>query len=155
MITKTSVKKDTKLYNTRVAECAYNVQSWDSFSGPYIGARLFFPDDFKELHGLKFYFHLVFDAAETYKKVYKIVVADSFFESDRTVENEIIGPWNAGENNQVGFQIDLSTYLVPGVNWVILYSHNEYKTDQSIGWWGSGNYAKSFLMEGWYETYEH
>ena len=156
MIVKKSVKKDTKLYNTRVAECAYGVPAWDVFTGPYIGSKLFFPDDFKALHGLKFYFHLLFNNSEVYKKIHKIVVADAFYESDRTVQNEIVGPWFAGTNNEVGFQRDLSSFIVPGIdNWVILYANDVHTDDMSIGWWGSGNIAQSFLMEGWYETDEH
>ncbi len=156
MIVKISAKKDTKLYNTRVAECAYGVPAWDGFTGPYIGSKLFFPDDFKTLHGLKFYFHLLFNSAETYKQIYKIVIADSFFDSDRTYQNEIIGPWLAGNNNQVGFQRDLSGFIVPGCdNWIILYANNAYIDDGSVGCWGSGNIVQSFVMEGWYETKEH
>lgn len=155
-ILKTSQKNEAKLYNIRLVE-AVRTHSVQQFNGPYISAAIVYPDEFKALHGLRFYVNMEFDAAETYKQIYKIVVSGSFIEAGRTEENTIIGPWEAVDN-ALELNMDLTPFIIKdaSINYVILYALEGENLSSSDGWtMDTDTKLNSFLMEGWYETDEH
>jgi hypothetical protein len=157
---KSSVIKGNKLFNIRVIEGVSSVYG-QQFNGPYIGVTLVQPD-LQNMTKMILHAKMHFDAAEPYQQIYKIVLADEFYNFERTTEVELVGPWLA-VGNVIDLTIDLTDYLISGINnSVALYAGDDGGTTDgsSTGSYGTrwtfdaDTYLDNFFMEVWYEAIE-